>query len=303
MSRIFIQLTILLSLFSCSSWQSNPYSRQDDQYWSLMVKNAEDTRSNIMSIIKSEDPSLYNQIKKDAKDSELLGFWGQSLNIDSGANKQIINDKICTELHAEFGLKTDNRIVHAGVAHTYGYLFSVLDTPYGYKRKRWVLPTLNYAFGLEGKSLSPETTDGALLSNITYFAGTLAFKNDSDRLHLKTLQNVSNEIRNFNYFSLKIEHLEEELEHILLRTTLLKLPQKQTEETNDYLLIYTVLDKNLKKEVLITAFPINSESYKKITAPESLGANRPISVRYNAYLEGLMEKKLSGKRILSLEFR
>lgn len=279
---------------------------KDDRYWSGLVKMSEDNRTSIMDVLKKKNLSLYYQIINDSKDPELLSFWGQSQNYDSGAKKQIISDAITTDLLAQFGLKneaTKYKVVHAGIAHTYGYLFSVLDTPYGYKRKRWTLPTLNFAFSLNGNSLSPETLEGGLLSNVTYFMGTLAFKNDSDRSRLKKLKNVSSEIKTFNYYSLNVEHLDEDLENYTLRTTLLRLPFKGEGEENDYLLIYSIMDKLASKEFLVTAFPIKKDAYKKIVAPEGLGANRPVVLRYNAYLDGLMEQKLTGNRKFFTESR
>lgn len=304
-SKLFLLLTVLVIfiLISCSLFQTKQFSLKDDQYWAQLVKESTDTKKSILDVVKKRNQSLYAQMINDSKDPQLLSFWGQSQNIDSGAKKQIIQDEISADLHDLFGLKTDNLIVHAGIAHTYGYLFSMLDTPYGYKRKRWILPTLNHAFSLKENGLSPETSEGGLLSNVTYFIGALAFKNDSDRLTLKSLKNVSSEIKNFNYYSLTVEHLEEELLNFTLRTTLLRFPLKKETEENGLLLIYSILNHKLKKELLITAFPIKEDAYQKITAPDSLGANQPIAVRYNAYLEGFMDQKLIGNRKLFKELR
>lgn len=304
--KIFSLLCMLSFHLSCSYLPtreenikySSHYSPLDNQYWDLMVKKSENEKISIIKTIKMVDPALHNQIIKDAEDPLLLTFWGQSLNYDSGAKKQITSDQIIMDLHAVFNLHTNNKIVHAGVTHTYGYLFSVLDTPYGYKRKRWIVPELNNAFSFEGQSLSPEARNGGLLSNVTYFMGMLAFKNESDRLSLKKLKNVSYEVKNFMNDSLTIFHLEEILRDFTLRTTLIKLPIKNPAPQNDYLLIYSVLDHKLNKELLITAFPLSNNAFQKIIATEDLGPNRPVSIRYNAYLEGAMSQNLSGNRIL-----
>jgi hypothetical protein len=283
-------LTLLLVLFLASCSTTKPkYAETNDLYWSEMVNDSLATK-------------LYLQIEKDSKDSHLLGFWGKSLNFDSGAKKQIVADSIIRDLHHKFKTDTDNKIVHAGITHTYGYLFSVLNTPYGYKRRRWVDPTLNYAFALSGNSLSPETMEGGLLSNVTYFAGTIAFKEEGAREALKTLTNVSNEVLNFDYNKLNTKTVEEEITSNssgdVLRTTLVKFPFKREEEENDYWLIYTIYTPKAHKEVLITAFPIKKDAYKKIIDQESLGPNRPVVVRYNAYLEGQMDQNLTGTKKL-----
>ncbi len=301
--RLILVLSTLLFFASCSVLQQTPHSCIDDQCWEQLVKTSEESHSSILDVVKRKNPSLYYQIINDSKDPQILGLWGQSQNFDSGAKKQIVSDEIISALHTQFGARFDvsnvDKVVHAGITHTYGYLFSVLDTPYGYKRKRWVLPTFNFGFSLKGQSLSPEATEGGLLSNVTYFMGMLSFKNESDRNTLKSLKNVSNEIRNFDYQSLKnVEFLEETFSNFTLRTTLVPLPQKSKGEENDYLLIYSIMDHKLSKEILITAFPIKFDAYKKITSSEFLGSDKPIIIRSNAYLAGLMNQKWSGVRKL-----
>lgn len=298
-SAIFISVALFL-VTSCSSVEKR-YPENSDLYWSALVKTSETKKMSILDVLKKENPHLAKQFDEDAKDSKhLIGLWGKSLNFDSGAKKQIISDAIITDLHKKFNLETDKRIVHAGITHTYGYLFSVLDTPYGYKRKRWVDPTLNYAFTFSGNSLSPETMQGGLLSNVTYFAGKIAFKNENERARLDKLKNVSAEVKNFDYSKLNIKIVEEEINHnthpVTLRTTLVKLPFKTSTEENDYLLIYSVL--SAQKEVLITAFPIKKNAFNKIVDPGNMGKNQPIAVRYNAYVDGLMDQKLTGTRKL-----
>jgi hypothetical protein len=301
LGKYTLTLSLVLFLASCSTTKPK-YAETNDLYWSEMVNDSLATKTPLLSILKKENPHLYLQIEKDSKDSHLLGFWGKSLNFDSGAKKQIVADSIISDLHHKFKTDTDNKIVHAGITHTYGYLFSVLNTPYGYKRRRWVDPTLNYAFALSGNSLSPETMEGGLLSNVTYFAGTIAFKEEGAREALKTLTNVSNEVLNFDYSKLNTETVEEEITSNpsgdVLRTTLVKFPFKREEEENDYWLIYTIYTPKAHKEVLITAFPIKKDAYKKIIDQESLGPNRPVVVRYNAYLEGQMDQNLTGTKKL-----
>jgi hypothetical protein len=295
-------LVTLIFIAACSSVEKK-YSENSDLYWSALVKSSEKKKMSILEVLKKENPHLAAQVDADAADAKsLLGFWGKSLNFDAGAKKQIISDAIITDLHKKFHYDlnsgNDTRIVHAGITHTYGYLFSVLDTPYGYKRKRWIEPTLNYAFTFSGNSLSPETMQGTLLSNVTYFAGKIAFKETADKARLEHLKNVSSEVKNFDYSKLDKKILEEEINHhpITLRTTLVKLPFKTREEENDYLLIYSVL--NSEKETLITAFPIKKDAFNKIVDSDGLGKNQPIATRYNAYIEGIMDQKLTGTRKL-----
>ena len=298
-----IWVFLFLNLASCSTSKSMNFSPSDDQYWSALVTKSSESHTSIISILQDKNPLLYNQIEKDSTDPVLLNLWGQSLNFDSGAKKQIINDQIISDLQAKFGIKNDNKVVHAGITHTYGYLFSILETPYGFKRKRWTDPTLNYAFSFAGNALSPQAEDGAMLTNITYFAGRSAFRNAESRKALGKLKNVSKEVLNFDYSKLLSTVLDEQIMNkgvvaATLRTTMVKLILKHTGEANDYLLIYSVLMPHTNEEILITAFPIKEDAYKTITAADQIGANKPISIRYNAFLDGLMNQKLSGSRII-----
>jgi hypothetical protein len=272
-------------------------------YFSDLVFKSIEKNESILKILENKNPHLLSQIQNDSRDSLLLNFWGESLNFDSGAQKKIINDQIISDLQAQFGIKNDNRVVHAGITHTYGYLFSVLETPYGFKRKRWIDSSLNYAFSLVGKSLSPETKEGGLLSNITFFVGKLAFKNKKDQDALLLLKNVSREVLNFDYSKIPKLVLEEQIkgadsQNVILRTTLIHLPIKQDREENDYLLIYSIFSSNFNKEKLVTAFPIKEEAFKKITSPMMLGASQPIVLRYNAYVNNFTDKSFLGVRKL-----
>ena len=267
------QLILLIAIFiftlGCANSQKKSrsltsYTTAQDQYWNDLTMESIEAKTSILNVLQENNPALYAQILKDSKDPYLPMQWGQSLNFDSGAKKIIVEDKI----------------VHAGIIHTYGYLFSTIDTPFGFKRKRWIDPAVNKGFELTGNSLSPETIDGGMLSNVTYFAGMLAFKNKSD---LSLLKNVSNEVFTYNYSQLKYDRLEEVLKDYTIVTTFVPF----LNSVNDYLLIYSVVSHLDKKEQLITVFPVNAESYKKAVAQENLGTDQKISLRYNAYLPGL----------------
>lgn len=296
-TKILLFLVSILFTLSCAHKVTRNISAHiplEDAYWNDMALESTETNVSIMRTLEDNNPALYNQILKDSKDPYLTMFWGQSLNFDSGAKKQIVDEKIIGDLQALFNIKNDNKIVHAGVMHTYGYLFSTINTPYGYKRKRWIDPTLNAAFDLSGNSFSPETIDGGLLSNVTYFSGMLAFKNKTE---LSLLKNVSNEVFTYNYAQLSVDRVEEELKDHTLVTTLVRFPVKLMVSENDYLLIYSTINHATNKELLVTAFPVNADSHAKITALNGMGPNQKITLRYNAYLDGIGQS-LTGTRKL-----
>lgn len=299
MKNLFITILFSLVVLSCSrlpvSLNISAHNPVSDAYWNEISFAAIENNSSIFDVLEENNPALYNQILTDSKDPYLPMFWGQSLNFDSGAKKIIVDHNIMADLQGLFGIKNDNQIVHAGIIHSYGYLFSTILTPYGYKRKRWIAPTLNYAFGLSANSLSPEALEGGLFSNITYFAGSLVFK---DKTQLNLLKNVSKEIFTFDYSKLKLDRVEEIIKEYTLVTTLVKLPLKKSGEENDYLLIYSTIDHRLGKELLVTAFPVTQDSYQKIVAPETLGSNQKITIRYNAYLAGVAQSEIGTRKLI-----
>jgi hypothetical protein len=292
-------LLLLLCTSSCSHISVVDYSQ--DLYWHNLVLEMQTTNKPLGVTLQQSSKHLLDQIKSDANDPVLLSFWGESLNFDSGAKKKIIEDKVLIELQNYFHLKSDNHIVHAGVTHSYGYLFSNLDTPYGYKRKRWIDPEVNRAFGLAGMSLSPETKEGTLLSNITFFAGKIAFQNEESQIFLNKLLNVSSEVKSFDFKKLKVKILEEKIEtpsniQKIIRTHFVHFENKN--DQNEYLLIYTIEDLNNHTEKLITVFPINKDSYLKTTDPLLMGADRPILPKYNMYLSAGKDVRFSGHRVV-----
>jgi hypothetical protein len=295
---LFIALFILLS---CSGQKSRSLSQEinanprEDVFWNAIAMESVKSNMNILDVLADNDPALVEQIYTDSKDPLLPQFWGQSYNFDSNAKKTIVDEKIIKDLQQLFGIQNDNQKVHAGIIHTYGYLFSTIETPYGYKRKRWIEPTLNTGFTLTSQALSPFTIEGGMLSNITFFAGKLVFKSNERQTQLAALKNVANEVFTYDYSKLTKFRLEEETEKYVLVTTFVEIPTKNDE--NYYLLIYSTVNKQTREEKLITAFPVNRETFQKTTAPSELGDNKKITLRYNAYL-GSQEQSFKGRRRL-----
>lgn len=297
-AALFITLFILVN---CSNQKSRSLSQEinsnprEDVFWNAIAQESVKGKMNILDVLADNDPALVEQIYTDSKDPLLPQFWGESYNFDSNAKKTIVDEKIMKDLQQLFGIQNDNQKVHAGIIHTYGYLFSTIDTPYGYKRKRWIEPTLNTGFTLTSQALSPFTIEGGMFSNITFFTGKLAFKSNERLTQLAALRNVANEVFTYDYSKLSKARLEEEIEKYILVTTFVDIPKKNDE--NSYLLIYSTVNKQTREEKLITAFPINKETFQKTTAPTELGDKKKITLRYNIYL-GSPEQTFIGRRRL-----
>ncbi|MDD5302857.1 MAG: hypothetical protein PHS14_07065 [Elusimicrobia bacterium] len=94
-------------------------------------------------------------------------YWTDCTIFDELAKAEILPEKAMKGL----GIRREaaGGVVHApaGVMHTYGYLFSQLQTAYGLKGKRWIESRLDERLGLPAGTFSPLTAEGEFASNLT----------------------------------------------------------------------------------------------------------------------------------------
>ncbi len=299
MEKLFISLASLMFLFSCSHQSTNQdlsYKVDSNEYWNALAESiSKDDENGLQNYLAKNNPKLLNQIELDSKDPYLLMFWGRSSNEDASNKKTIVDEKILNQIYKKFNFYQSGEYCHAGIIHSYGYLFSKLMTPYGYKRKRWIDHSLNYAFSFSQESLSPQAKDGSLLSNLTYFIGMITLKNKTS---LQLLKNVSQEILRFDYEALKVSRLEEKVDHVVIRTFFVSFPKFSPQDENRYLLIYTIEDLKMGKESLITAFPVNEKTFVSSQAALGLGKNKLVTLRYNALLENFPSNALGTRTFI-----
>jgi hypothetical protein len=247
-------------------------------------------------------PGILKQLDAD-RASAALQLWGKSINYDELAGGVIVHPGILNFISAQVGVEPPNgKIMHAGAEHTYGYLFSLLPTKFGFKRARWVRPDIEQGLGLAKGDAGPDPAEGTLLSNITCLAGGIAFKDDagSSELLKQVLPRCAGSIKVFVSKPPKFGRLSEEVQlsgdrKVTLRTDF--IPFIKTRSGNSHLLIYSVYDSALHRAYLVTAFPVNEGFVKNATAPGGLGRNKSIQTRYNAFVEGLTgEGKFKGSR-------
>lgn len=289
---------------------------QEDCPWALVARkliSESEAGHPLLPVLQESLPDLVTQIQNDSKNPYFKQLWGQSINFDEFAKGIIVHPEIIQTLNKLFNIQTaaaPDRVVHAGLEHVYGYLFSVLKTPYGYKRARWVKPTLEQGFELASKTLGPTPPEGTLFSNLTYFLGKIAFRSDPKELRtlnrgIKTAGKVPATLVTFPYKKLKITRLVEtvwvptnsnESRKVFLRTDFVPFEQVPQGQSNSHLLIYSVVDPDQGGARLVTAFPVESSFVQKGLKPEFLGNNQPIKARYNAYVEGLSGHELTGER-------
>ena len=233
-------------------------------------------------------------------------LWGQSLNIDAEAGGKILDESVTDFLHAGFGAPPrDGNVVHAGVEHTYGYLFSVLRTSHGYKRDRWLGGDLErgFSFPPNARILRPFPTAGDFFSNVTVFAGSIAFRKvtagtpSGDDRALQAIRSgggFAGILKKFPFAGLHPTRLEESVKlpdgrSIVIRTDLVPFPGAKGENTAA--LIYSIHDSARDLPYLVTLFPVGDSMVKSVLSPANLGDSAPIVTRYNAFVRGLTDAK------------
>ena len=244
-------------------------------------------------VLASYAPGLRRQLDADRADPALLRLWGESVNYDELANGEIVDPGLLGWLTASVGAPAPRgRVAHAGTEHTYGYLFSLLPTKFGFKRARWVRPDIEDGLGLPRGSVGPAPAEGTLLANVTCLAGGVALKDDPAAWALlgRTASRCSRAVRKFSFAAVKRTRLTEEVRlaggrRVVLRTDL--VPFAREAGGNSHLLIYSVYDSALKRAYLVTAFPVARSFVESVTAAGGLGEDKPVQTRYNAYVGGL----------------
>jgi len=231
-------------------------------------------------------------------------LWGTSVNYDEGAHDIIIKNPVIDFILARAKLpKRRDRVVHAGFEHTYGYLFSNLKTPYGFKRLRWARPDLEQGFGIAAGTIVPLPKDGGLFSNVTYFAGRIAFRHDPQALAIVMKgANVSPALKTYAYADLKPTRLSETISlpngrTVVLRTDFVPFPKGEF-GGNGEALIYSIRDSAQPYPQLISMFPVAKNFRDGALKPGALGDPKPIVTRYNAFVPGVTDSpaKFTGKR-------
>lgn len=237
---------------------------------------------------------LARQMKIDAGNDAYKALWGRSINYDEIVKDEIVSPRILNALGTIMKSPTStDRIQHAGLEHTYGYLFSTLATSFGYKRARWVSGEIEEQVGLPAGLLGPSCTSGTMFANITAFMGKIAFSSDvsQQRILDDNAWNVAAEIKEFDFNKLSVERLLETVEiadgiSVSLRTDIV----------NKRLLIYSVFDSRESGAKLITAFPVAASFADAVFLPKGLGEKKKVTTRYNGYVEGMTGRSFVGSR-------
>lgn len=100
---------------------------------------------------------------EDDREHGRFDAWGRSTVIDENIGAPVISRALFDELHRRAGIAAQWPVGNAGLLHCYGYLLSLVETPYGLKRERWVTPALAEACALAPDAFLPWLEGATLL--------------------------------------------------------------------------------------------------------------------------------------------
>jgi hypothetical protein len=269
-----------------------------------MIAAAEKGR-NVVPVLTRLCPDIHDQIRRDGKTPGLFSFWGRCVNVDENVNEIIVHPAILEAIGNLAGVSMRGRAVHAGLQHTYGYLFSLLKTPYGYKRDRWVSPELALGFGLERSLLCSRPKEGTLLANLTWFLGQIVYSTDPASLaRLKRITGaVASELLDYDYDRLSAGCIAAQVSskrNVWLYTDLVPFPHPPVDpEAVNTLLAYSIQNGRSAPIRLITAFPLAPTRAKVIEKSTPADADAEVRLQYNAYVPGLFGRTVPGQRFFS----
>jgi hypothetical protein len=262
--------------------------------------------------LKEHAPTIARQIMMDA-DSPLLELWGTSRNFDENARDTIVHRKTLTAINHLAGMPQKGDVHHAGLLHTYGYLFSLLKTPYGYKRDRWLRPTIENGLRIPAHTVRAEPREGTLLQNLTYFLGRIIFRDSPRELQTLAISDlpVAAGLVQYDYHRLNVDRISERVtlpgdnctsRRVTLLTDLVRfIPRRKSQKTVRSLLIYAAYDAAQGGTKLLTCFTVTSKVSAMLCDSTSLGRNKPIRLRYNGVIDGFPHDVVLGTRRLVTE--
>lgn len=255
-------------------------------------------------------PRLYRHLRRVGDERSVLKRWGRSVNTDELANQDIVAAEILSLLGEITGVPMRPPGFHAGIQHTYGYLLSRIETPYGFKRDRWIQSTIEDGFGLPRQSLQPLPRRGTLLGNLTVFLSQLSLRDQPPVKIVGSMANLNlDEIAHTNghriveSFQLggdpkkRQSNFKQQPRNVQLRTDLFPFPRSTSDERNRGLLVYSICE-GTKPAKLITTFPVGQTTMDEWMDLSKMGKRQPIRLRFNAYLNGFPTGGICGERRL-----
>lgn len=252
-----------MSLLNMSYAQTESNPEKTYEFYKKLFEKI-DHEKKIISI-DGEIPNFKKKIKKALDISKT--HWSDSVIYDEFAKKNILEPEFLKKIGIPH--KKTGGIIHvpAGAMHTYGYMFSQLETQFGKKSKRWVEQKLDERMGLAAGTFSPTPPKGEFLENLT-----------------KELRRaVSGE----NAKAPHVGFIEEEVtftngKYVKILTHFIQL-MDMGEQKNEKLLVYEIQYKG-KSPWFVTAFPVNELFFGEVrnSKAHDIEIFKP---RYNWYVD------------------
>jgi hypothetical protein len=266
------------------------------------------TSAEIESVFKAHAPGLLSSLSQDLKQGvALTDLWTTSVNVDENTGHTIVHPPLLRFLTESLGLaERPTPKAHAGLQHTYGYLFSTELTAYGFKRERWISGAIQKGLGLTtdfgllsslsgGKHLS-------LLSQVSLLLGSFALTDDAQaQAELSILRSQApKDLQALDPARFPRKRIREKFtigeRAIEIRTDLIELAAfKEAPPNARFLLVYSIRENGRSR--LVTGFPVSEGSALDLLKPENFGEGKTIKSRYNASIEG-MSAPVTGSRTL-----
>jgi len=239
--------------------------------------------------LRDEAPWIVAQIESDGRHRTLLDLWGASINGEGQPPQPIVPPAVVAAIGRIARVELDPEHPHAGLLHTYGYLFSTMRTPFGFKRARWVRPGIARGFGLPRHAISPRPESGTLLANVTALAAAFAFgRGEAAARQLSPL--AADAFSRFEPGRVETVGGAPPPHEWILQTDLVWYPRSRGGKNEHALLVYTVWEDGVGR--LVTAFPVGAWMAKKLRKRTGRSASLP--TRYNAWVPGLTGHDAAG---------
>jgi hypothetical protein len=260
----------------------------------------------VVPVLEKHCPHIYRQVLRDGKFPGLLSLWGRSVNVDENVGETIVHPAILQAIGELAGVPLRVRVVHAGLEHTYGYLFSLIETPYGTKRERWLSTRLERGFGLDLSLFGDRPKEGTLLANVTWFLAQIVYRDRPRTLRRlgASAPAPAPALLGYDYARLAVCRVVEQVvlptksgREVLLVTDLVPFPFVPPDpDADSTLLVYSVQNGARSPLKLVTAFPVTAATAGAIKASVPPDGTVDVRLRYNAYVPGLDGRTVPGRR-------
>lgn len=197
--------------------------------------------------------------------------WSHSMIYDEKAGKPIVAPVILERFGIPVDYDGQMPYGEAGLLHTYGYLLSQIQTPYGKKGKRWIESRIDERLGLAPASFSPFAPQGEFLSNLTGALDLLAARQ-------KPLLDATQTV----YFVDK-DTSKRHIARIYNRVYALP-PLEGQVDLNTRLMVYSIQIDGETIQRYVTAFPVTADFEKNLKNELEELYSAEFRPRYNLYI-------------------